>query len=113
MTLIELFADYVRNKKSLKDYVEIRKSMNERGEFNDKTLLQAQDDLERLQREEPRIYALMHETLDEYYRRDEGYTLEYPIDFIRQISRIYQSDISAQQVYECYKEGLDHYCRDA
>lgn len=46
MTLIEIFTDYMRNKKSLVDYVEQRKSMiGARGEFNNETLLQTQVDL--------------------------------------------------------------------
>ena len=39
------------NKKSLKDYVEIRKTLNERGEFNDAALIQAEENLERLKKE--------------------------------------------------------------
>jgi hypothetical protein len=113
MTLIELFADYVQNKKSLKEYVEKRKDINTRGEFNDKTLLQAQEDLERLKKEDPEVYDLMYSTLNQYYKNDDGHTLEYPIDFIRQILKIYQKNIPAQKIYECYKKGLHHECRDA
>ena len=113
MTLIELFTDYVRNEKDLKEYVEKRKHINTRGEFNNKTLLQAAEDLERLKIEEPEIYVLMHETLNEYYEADNGHFVEYPIDFIRQILKIYQNNISAKKVYECYVKGLNHECRDA
>ena len=113
MTLIELFTDYVRNKKSLNIYVEKRKEMNERGEFNDETLLQAQKNLEKLKDEEPKTYALMYEVLDEYYRQDKGHTLEYPINFIHQISKIYQKDVSIKQAYELYKQGLEHHFCDA
>jgi len=113
MTLIELFSDYVRNEKSLKEYVEKRKTINTRGEFNDKTLFQAAEDLERLKKEEPEIYALMHETLDTYYKENNGHFVEYPIDFIRQILKIYQNNIPAKKVYECYLKGLNHECRDA
>ncbi len=113
MTLIELFTDYVRNQKSLKEYVEKRKTINGRGEFNDATLIQAEEDLQRLKKENPKIYDLMYETLNEYYKKDEGYTLEYPIDFVREILKIYQNNIPAQKVYESYKEGLNHFCRDA
>jgi hypothetical protein len=113
MLLIELFSDYVRNKKSLKVYVEKRKSINERGEFNDKTLFDAQECLEKLQKEEPDIYILMYETLSEYYKQGEGHTIEYPINFIRQILQICRNNISAQKVYESYKKGLNHYYCDA
>jgi len=113
MTLIEIFTEYVRNKKDLKEYVEKRKTINTRGEFNDKTLKQAQDDLQRLKEENPEVYALMYQTLDEYYKRDEGHTIEYPIDFIRQVLKIYQQGIPAQKVYDCYKKGLRHSCRDS
>jgi len=113
MTLIELFTEYVREKKSLKEYVEKRKSIDARGEFNDKTLLQAQEDLEKLQKDNPEVYALMYDTLEQYYEEDNGYTVEYPIDFIREILKIYQNHIPAQEVYESYKKGLNHPCRDA
>lgn len=113
MTLIELFTDYVRNEKDLKEYVEKRKHINTRGEFNNETLIQAAEDLERLRREEPEIYALMYKTLDKYYEADSGDVIEYPIDFVRQILKIYQKNIPAKKVYECYVKGLDHECRDA
>ena len=113
MTLIELFTDYVRNEKDLNDYVEKRKHIHTRGEFNDKTLIQAAEDLKRLKKEEPEIYALMYQTLDQYYKEDNGHFVEYPIDFIRQVLKIYQNNIPAQKVYECYVKGLDHECRDA
>ena len=113
MTLIELFTDYVRNEKDLNDYVEKRKHIHTRGEFNDKTLMQAAEDLKRLKKEEPEIYALMYQTLDQYYKEDNGHFVEYPIDFIRQVLKIYQNNIPAQKVYECYVKGLDHECRDA
>ena len=113
MTLIEIFTQYVRERKSLRDYVEERKGIDSRGEFNNQTLIQAQDDLERLKKENPKIYELMYETLDRYYEQDKGYTVEYPIDFIREILKIYQHNIPAQEVYKGYVEGLNHPCRDA
>jgi len=113
MTLIEIFTEYVRNQKDLKAYVEERKHIHTRGEFNDKTLVQAQDDLLRLKKENPKIYALMYKTLDDYYTQDEGHMVEYPIDFIRQVLKIYQQNVPAQKVYACYKKGLNHECRDA
>jgi len=113
MTLIEVFTDYVRNKKSLVEYVEKRKTIDSRGEFNDKTLLEAQEYLERLKEEEPEVYDLMYQTLEKYFEEDKGYTLEYPIDFIREILKIYRKNVPAKKVYECYVKGLDHPCRDA
>ncbi len=113
MTLIELFTDYVRNQKDLKEYVELRKNINTRGEFNDQTLIQAAEDLQRLKIEDPEIYNLMYETLNKYYELDGGHTIEYPIDFVREILKIYQKNISAKKVYECYAKGLKHPCRDA
>ena len=112
MTLIELFTDYIRNQKSLKEYVEKRKEINTRGEFNNQTLIQAQEDLDRLKKEDPEIYDLMYETLEKYYEGNTGLTIEYPIDFVRQILKIYQNGIPAKKVYECYKKGLVHKCRD-
>ena len=32
--LIDVFTDFIRNKKDLREYVEKRKRINERGEFN-------------------------------------------------------------------------------
>lgn len=113
MTLIEIFTDYVRNKKDLKEYVEVRKTINTRGEFNNETLQQAEEDLQRLKNDNPEIYELMYKTLDEYYTRDEGHTVEYPIDFVRQVLKIYQNGIPAEKVYNCYKQGLDHTCLDS
>ena len=112
MTLIELFTDYVRNKKSLKEYVEKRKHINTRGEFNDITLIQAEEDLQKLKKEEPEIYLLMYKKLEEYYHNDNGHIIEYPIDFVREILKIYQKGIPAKKVYECYAKGLHHDCRD-
>lgn len=113
MTLIELFTDYVRNQKDLREYVKLRKDINTRGEFNDKTLIQAAKDLERLKKEDPEIYEAMYKTLNKYYQLDGGYTIEYPIDFVREILKIYQKGIPAKKVYECYTKGLNHPCRDA
>jgi hypothetical protein len=55
----------------------------------------------------------MYETLNKYYELDGGYTIEYPIDFVREILKIYQKGIPAKKVYECYTKGLKHPCRDA
>jgi len=55
----------------------------------------------------------MHKTLEEYYKRDEGHYVEYPINFIRQILKMYTNDTKPQRVYECYVQGLDHPCMDA
>ncbi len=113
MILIEIFTDYVRNKKSLKEYVELRKEINDRGEFNDQTLLQAEEDLRRLKEEDPEVSAQMYETLEQYYKDDCGHYTEYPINFIREVLKIYQKGISAKKVLEDYKEGLDHHCHNA
>jgi len=113
MTLIDLFTDHVVHRKSLKDYVEIRKNIHERGEFNDKILLQAEEDLQRLKREDPEVYEAMYDTLAEIMHRDEGHYVEYPINFIRQILRIYKDGIPAEKVLEAYRRELDHRYRDA
>ena len=113
MLLIEIFTDYVLNKKSLKDYVEIRKTINTRGEFNNASLIQAEENLQRLRREDPILYESMYETLAEIYKRNAGLSIEYPLDFVRQILKMYQGSLSPQQVYEEYKRILDHYHHDA
>lgn len=113
MSLIHVFTDHVRNRKSLAEYVEIRKQQNERGEFNDRTLLEAETYLQRLKKEEPEIYEKMYETLEEIYRRDEGHYVEYPITFVKQILRIYRNGIPAQNVCEAYRRVLEHHFQDA
>jgi len=112
MSLIETFTDYVLNRKSLKEYVEVRKTINERGEFNDAKLIQAEENLERLKKEEPEIYEGMYETLAKVYARNAGLSIEYPIDFIRQILKMYKNSLSPTQVYEEYKRVLEHYHHD-
>ncbi len=109
MTLIEIFTDHVVNRKSLKDYVEIRKGLHERGEFNDTKLIQAEENLQRLKQEDPEIYELMYATLDEIFRRDTGDIVEYPINFIREILKLYKGDMSAKKVYEEYRRSLEHH----
>ncbi|MDD3770973.1 hypothetical protein E0765_06615 [Sulfuricurvum sp. IAE1] len=112
MSLIEIFTDYVLNRKSLKEYVEVRKTINERGEFNDAKLIRAQEILERLKAEEPEVYEGMYETLAKVYARNAGLTVEYPIEFIRQILRMYRGHETPTQVYEEYKRVLEHYHHD-
>ncbi len=112
MSLIEIFTDYVLNRKNLKEYVEIRKTINERGEFNDAKLIQAQENLERLKAEEPEIYEGMYATLAKIYARNAGLTVEYPIEFTRQILRMYKTSLTPAQVYEEYKRVLEHYHHD-
>ncbi len=115
MTLIELFSEYIRNQKSLVDYVEERKKMTKtRGEFNNETLLLAAEKLERLKEEDPAVYKEMHGLLEEYYNKDEGHFVEYPINFTRQILKLYESErATPKRVLECYRQGLDHPCNDA
>ncbi|MDD5051611.1 MAG: hypothetical protein PHO27_02630 [Sulfuricurvum sp.] len=112
MSLIETFTDYVLNRKSLKDYVEERKTINERGEFNDTKLIQAQENLDRLKAEDSEVYEGMYETLAKIYARNAGLSIEYPLDFIRQILRMYKTSLTPAQVYEEYKRVLEHYHHD-
>lgn len=112
MSLIETFTDYILNKKSLKDYVEVRKTINERGEFNDAKLIRAEENLQRLKKEEPEIYEGMYETLAKIYARNAGLTVEYPLDFVRQILKMYKDSHTPAQVYEEYKRVLEHYHHD-
>lgn len=69
MSLIETFTDYVLNRKSLKEYVEVRKTINERGEFNDAKLIQAEENLQRLKKKNPKFMRvctkLWHESMPE------------------------------------------------
>jgi hypothetical protein len=112
MSLIETFTDYVLNRKNLNEYVEVRKTINERGEFNDAKLIQAEENLQRLKNEAPEIYEGMYETLAKIYARNAGLSIEYPIDFIRQILKMYKDTHTPAQVYEEYKRVLEHYHHD-
>lgn len=113
MTLIEIFTDHVVNRKSLKEYVEIRKGLDERGEFNNTSLLQAQENLQCLKEEDNETLERMYETLNEVIRRDLGHKVEYPIDFIKQILKIGEHGKSAKRVCQEYKRVIDHHFNDA
>ena len=113
MSLIEMFSDYVFNKKDLREYVQKRAELDERGEFNDATLILAQENLERLEREDPKIYESMYETLREYKRLRYNQPLEYPIDFIRIVSRLYKQRFTPEKMIANYKGGLTHHTLDA
>lgn len=112
MTLIELFTDYIRNRKSLVDYVEERKGYTTRGEFPDETLIQTEAYLQRLKEENPKVYEGMYQTLEHYIAEDNGHYVEYPLNFVRQILQIYEHGIPAQKVYDIYRAGLQHKYRD-
>jgi len=113
MRLIDLFSDYIRNKKDLIEYIEKRKDINERGEFNDDKIRLAAQKLERLKKEYPEIYNGMYETLEEYYSQDRGHYVEYPINFLKQILMMFETHVTVEDVYQSYKKGLNHRCRDA
>lgn len=113
MSLITIFTDHVVNRKSLKDYVEIRKTLQERGEFNDQKLLEAEDKLQALKKEDPQTLELMYGVLAEVFKRDEGHQVEYPIDFIKAILQINKNGKTAKQVYKEYKRSLEHHYHDA
>ncbi len=108
MILIELFTDYVVHRKSLKEYVEVRKTINERGEFNDAKLIQAQEHLDKLKVETPQIYEKMYDVLNEIIKRDAGHKVEYPLDFVRAILHMYKNHKTPESIYEEYKSILEH-----
>jgi predicted nuclease with TOPRIM domain len=113
MSLIEVFTDHIRNRKSLKDYVEVRKTLNERGEFNDSKLIQAEENLQRLKKENLEIYERMYDILEEVYRRDRGHHVEYPINFTQEVLKMYDGSSTPEQVCEGYERVLNHRYRDA
>jgi len=113
MTLIELFTDYVVNRKDLREYVELRKSMRERGEFSDETLVCAQESLERLKLENNVEYEAMYATLKEVFTLDRGHKVEYPIDFIKEVLKMYHHGHSAYDIALEYHEVLTHHFHDA
>lgn len=112
MSLIEIFTDYVLNKKSLIEYVELRKEINERGEFNDTSLIKAEETLKKLQLEHPEVLTGMYETLAKIYERNSGFSVEYPIVFIRQILRMYTDSLTPCQICDEYRRVLEHYHHD-
>lgn len=108
MSLINIFTDHVLNRKSLKDYVEIRKGLNERGEFNDRKLLEAEETLQCLKKIDPQTYEEMYAILNEIIERDKGHVVEYPINFVREVLRIGHNGMSARMVCEEYRRSLEH-----
>lgn len=113
MSLITIFTDHIVNRKSLKDYVEIRKSLSERGEFNDQSLVQAEENLQRLKKEDADIFEAMYAILDEVIRQDRGHMVEYPIDFTREILKLYKGGMTPAKVLEDYRHVVDHHFSDA
>ena len=105
--LIDIFTDYIRNKKDLRNYIELRKGINERGEFNNDELLQIQENLERLQKENPEIYTKMYEVLEEIYEKDEGNYIDYPLNFAKTILDMDKMD-SQEDMYSKYQSELRH-----
>ncbi len=108
MTLIEIFTDYVVNKKSLVEYVKVRKTLNLRGEFNDKTLILAQKNLDRLGLENKEILDEMYAILFKIIKLDKGHCVEYSLDFIREILKLYKNSIEPKEILKDYKEILNH-----
>lgn len=106
--LIDIFSDFIRNKKDLRDYIELRKTINERGEFNDQQLLTVQQNLERLKEENFEIYNKMYEVLEEVYKRDEGNYIEYPLNFASEILKMFKTHQSVENIYQEYKDVLNH-----
>lgn len=107
MLLIEIFTDFIRNRKDLREYVKIRKSIHERGEFNDATLIQIQENLERLKSEYPDVYENMYSVLERVFENDAGQPVDYPLDFAREILKMFKNR-SPQEIYEEYKAVLKH-----
>jgi hypothetical protein len=113
MTLVELFTDYIVNRKDLRDYVEQRKKLNERGEFNDTKLITAQENLDRLKREDLKTYEQMYMILDKIIKEDRGYYVEYCIDFTKAILKMYTSSATPQDICKNYANELKHRYHDA
>ena len=86
-----MFTDFIRNRKDLREYVVIRKTIHERGEFNDTTLIQIQENLERLKVENPDIYEKMYEVLEIVFENDAGQNVDYSLNFARQIFKMFKN----------------------
>jgi hypothetical protein len=113
MSLIELFTDFVVNRKDLRHYVEMRKNMHERGEFSDETLVRAQENLEKLEVEDKQEYEAMYATLKEVFVLDRGHKVEYPIDFIKEVLKMYHHGHTAHNIAQEYHDVLAHHFHDA
>jgi len=105
--LIDIFADYIRNKKDLREYIELRKTINERGEFNNNELVQIQENLEKLKKENFEIYTKMYEVLEEIYEQDKGNYIDYSLNFAKTILDMDKVD-SLEGMYKKYKSELKH-----
>ena len=105
--LIEIFTDYIRNQKDLREYIELRKDINERGEFNNEELLTIQENLEKLKSENPEIYSKMFDVLEEVYEKDAGDIIDYPLNFARVILNMEKAK-SLDDMYNKYKAELSH-----
>lgn len=105
--LIDVFTDYIRNKKDLREYVEIRKTINERGEFNDAKLIKIQENLEKLKEENFEVYTKMYQLLEEIYQKDQGNYIDYPLNFANMILHMDQMS-SVEDMYNKYKSELKH-----
>jgi len=108
-SLIDIFTDHVLSRKSLKEYVEIRKGLHERGEFNDASLIRAEEILQCLNLVDSESYELMYRTLSEIFEHDTGNTVEYPINFIREVLKIGQHGKTGRKVCEEYRRTLEHH----
>ncbi len=105
--LIEIFTDFIRGRRDLREYVALRKTIQERGEFNDTTLIKIQENLERLEKENPQIYQKMYEVLEAVFENDAGQRVDYPLDFSRAILKMFKNS-SLESIYEEYKAILKH-----
>lgn len=109
MRLIDQFIDYIVNRKDLRNYIELRKTLHERGEFNDAKLLQIQENLERLRTEDPKTLEIMYETFAQIMKEDRGHYVEYPLNFAREILRMYSAGNTPQKVCSDYQKTLEHH----
>ncbi len=105
--LIEIFIDYIRNRKDLREYVVKRKTIQERGEFNDATLIQVQENLERLSVENPDIYEKMYQVLETVFENDAGQRVDYSLNFARQMFKMFKNK-TPEDIYKEYKAVLKH-----
>jgi hypothetical protein len=67
-----------------------------------------QENLERLKLENPLIYENMYAVLAEVIKRDAGQMADYPLDFAREILKMYAGRVTPEMVYEEYKMVLEH-----
>jgi hypothetical protein len=55
----------------------------------------------------------MYATLNAIYIRNSGLTIEYPLEFVHQILKMYTGSLSPRDIHAEYTRVLEHYHHNA